>query len=54
MKIYHICEYCDLVFNTTEVEGQEGAVELKGICDECSSELGFSEHSFSPKNFWYN
>lgn len=54
MKIYHICEYCDAVFNTTEVEGQEGAVELKGTCDECSSELGFGEHSFNLRNFWYN
>lgn len=55
MKIYHICEYCDLVFKTTEVDGQEGAIELKGTCDDCSSELGLDTGTTNINNpFWYN
>lgn len=55
MKIYHICEFCDFVFNTTEVEGAEGAVELKGTCEECSSELGIDNQTTNlNSHFWYN
>lgn len=55
MKIYHICEFCDFVFNTTEVEGAEGAVELKGTCEECSSELGIDNQTSNlNSHFWYN
>lgn len=58
MKIYHICEFCDVIFNTTEIEGTEGiegAVELKGTCEDCSSEIGIDNQSAQLSNhFWYN
>ncbi|HZK43887.1 MAG TPA: hypothetical protein VFC73_06320 [Syntrophomonadaceae bacterium] len=55
MKIYHVCEFCDLVFKTTEVEGAEGAVELKGVCEGCASELeGNNPSNIISNNIWYN
>lgn len=43
MKIYHICEICQQVFDVSEVDGYEGTVEMQGICHECSVEMGFAE-----------
>ncbi|HEX3011318.1 MAG TPA: hypothetical protein VHQ70_04665 [Syntrophomonadaceae bacterium] len=54
MKVYHICEYCQMVYNTTEVEGPEGAIELKGTCEDCSREMGLNEQvtSFTGQHFY--
>lgn len=55
MKIYYVCECCRQIFNDTEVEGPEGAVELKGTCPECSRELGLEEPPVSIQNqHFYN
>lgn len=58
MKMYHICEYCDVIFNTTEIEGTEnieGVVALKGTCEECSKELGLDNADNEIRNhIWYN
>lgn len=42
MRIYYICEYCERVFQEIEVEGEEGAVEVSGICEECALEMGLA------------
>lgn len=43
MTIYYICEYCEQVFSTVETEGQDGSVEVKGICEDCAMEMGLAE-----------
>ncbi|MGI5922236.1 MAG: hypothetical protein ACOX6I_10930 [Syntrophomonadaceae bacterium] len=40
MKVYYTCDCCQQIFKTTEVEGPEGAVELKGTCTDCTREMG--------------
>jgi len=54
MKVYYICEYCENVFDIMEAEGQEGAVEFRGICDECALELGLKEIPFMQNQHYYN
>jgi len=44
MRIYYICEFCERIYNEVEVEGEEGAVEVTGICDECAVEMGLTGH----------
>jgi hypothetical protein len=39
MKIYSVCEYCQNVFAENEIEGVEGIIELKGVCNSCEQEL---------------
>ncbi|MGI5911276.1 MAG: hypothetical protein ACOX6E_01665 [Syntrophomonadaceae bacterium] len=57
MKIYHVCEYCQLVYFTEEVEGPEGAIQLNGTCEDCTLEL---EHemgtgdAFIIRQHYYN
>lgn len=54
MKIYHVCEYCQQIFHTTEVQG-EGAAELPGICEECSIEMGLDDKgSLLVSSYYYN
>ncbi|HZJ84504.1 MAG TPA: hypothetical protein VFD02_03005 [Syntrophomonadaceae bacterium] len=54
MKIYQVCEVCNLVYNTMEAEGAEGAIEIKGICDDCALEIGTRSESMGTSSFWYN
>lgn len=51
MKIYYICEYCERVFQELEVQGEEGAVEVAGLCEECAIEMGLAEST--PLNQHY-
>lgn len=53
MRIYYICEYCERVFQEIEVEGEEGAVEVSGICEECALEMGLT-NSVSINRSYYN
>lgn len=53
MKIYHICEYCQQIYRTSEVQG-EGATELPGICEECSAELGLDDRGSLLSSYYYN
>jgi ribosome-binding protein aMBF1 (putative translation factor) len=54
MTIYKVCEICDLVINTIEVEG-EGLAEIKGVCEDCAEEIGTNHRTASiTNNFWYN
>lgn len=53
MKIYHVCEYCQQIYLTTEVQG-EGAAELPGICEECSAEMGLDDTGSLLKSHFYN
>ncbi len=54
MKVYYICEYCEKVFNISEVGGQEGVLELRGICDECALEMGLKEEHYFSNLHYYN
>ncbi len=40
LKIYYICEYCERVFQQIEVEGGDGSIPIKGICNECALDMG--------------
>jgi hypothetical protein len=50
MKIYYTCEYCNQVYAVTSVDGVEGAVEIKGICDDCAMEIGLDREIFYGKS----
>ena|GEM_PF-288181 len=52
VKIYYICEYCERVFNEVEVEGEEGSVQVKGICDECGLEMGIISPSSVNQHYY--
>lgn len=54
MKVYHICECCQQIFNNTEVEGPEGAIGLQGICDDCANELGMYDNTTMTTQHFYN
>lgn len=54
IKVYHICEYCQQVFDSSEVEGPEGAIGLQGICDDCASELGMNDNTPISSYYFYN
>lgn len=55
MKVYYVCECCQQIFNCSEVEGPEGAIELKGTCEECTRELGLDESPTSVNmQHYYN
>ncbi len=55
MKIYQVCEICNSVYNTMEAEGAEGAVELKGVCEDCALEIGTPNTIIgTTSSFWYN
>ncbi|QGU00538.1 hypothetical protein SYNTR_1944 [Candidatus Syntrophocurvum alkaliphilum] len=54
MKLYHICEYCNIVFKTVEIEGQEGAAQVDGTCNECNEELNFMDDIPYNKTHYYN
>jgi hypothetical protein len=54
MKIYHVCEYCQQVYSTAEVEGPEGGVQLNGTCEDCALELGMNETFNSMGQHFYN
>lgn len=52
MKIYYICEYCERVFQELEVEGEDGAVEVAGICEECALEMGLTEPASLSQHYY--
>lgn len=54
MKIYHICECCELIFDIQEVDGPDGAIELKGICNECKAEMDFEQKETSSTYLFLN
>ncbi|MGI6413357.1 MAG: hypothetical protein ACOXZ5_06880 [Syntrophomonadaceae bacterium] len=55
MKIYYTCEYCNQVYAVTSVDGVEGAVEIKGICDDCAMEIGLiGKSSMASHRIHYN
>lgn len=53
VKVYHICEICQQIFDLSEVPGQEGSAEMPGICNDCADEMGFTA-SVSPRPTYYN
>jgi len=53
MKIYYICEYCERIFQELEVEGEDGAVEVSGMCEECAMEMGLTGPT-SVSRHYYN
>ena len=52
MKIYYICEYCERIFQEIEVEGEEGSVQVSGMCDECSIEMGLTSPAFINQHYY--
>ncbi len=54
MKIYHVCEYCQQVYSTAEVEGPDGVVQLNGTCEDCALELGMNETFNNMGQHFYN
>lgn len=52
MKIYHVCEICQQVFDVSEKEGYQGSMEMRGMCEDCSQEMGFAETSCTPVSFF--
>lgn len=52
MRIYHICELCDQVFNISNLEGEEEKVaEISGICPECNGELAWHNNALIFKGY---
>lgn len=43
MRVYHICDCCQQIYHTEDIQGPEGAIELKGTCDDCIREMGLDE-----------
>lgn len=39
MKIYYLCDTCEMVVNAEETDG-EGLVFLRTTCDDCAQEVG--------------
>jgi hypothetical protein len=54
VKIYHVCEICQQVFDVSEKEGYQGSMEMRGMCEDCSQEMGFAETSLHSRQFFYN
>jgi len=54
MKVYHVCEICQQVFDTSEIEGYEGSTEMRGMCEDCSLEMGFAETPLRSHQVFYN
>lgn len=52
MKIFYICEYCERVFQELEVEGDEGSVEVAGICEDCALEMGLTNPPSLSQHFY--
>jgi hypothetical protein len=40
LKLYYICDCCREIYHNEDVEGPEGAAEVRGLCPDCQSELG--------------
>jgi hypothetical protein len=52
LKIYYICEYCEQVFSLVEAEGEEGEVQVQGMCDECALEMGLALPSSLSQHYY--
>jgi len=52
LKIYYICDYCERVFQELEVEGEEGAVQVTGICEECGLEMGLTNSEYFNQHYY--
>lgn len=53
MKIYHVCEYCDAVFDIENKSGPYRNQEVKGICNGCAQELGFMDSGEIFQHFYH-
>ncbi|MGE5380192.1 MAG: hypothetical protein ACM3NT_03895 [Methylocystaceae bacterium] len=53
MKIYYLCDTCELVVAAEETEG-EGLVFLRTVCDDCAQELGIISDGHSHFSSYYN
>lgn len=52
MKIYHICEFCDRVFDVSVLDdGEERNCQLAGICPECGGELAWHHNALIFKGY---
>ncbi len=51
MRVYSVCEYCQEVYDSYQVEGPDGLVELKGVCPTCQGELKSYEEA-SLNNYY--
>lgn len=54
MKLYHICDCCRQIYQTSEIEGPEGALEVLGLCPECTLELGVEPVNQSSGMHFYH
>lgn len=53
VKIYYLCDTCELVVNTEEAEG-EGLVFLRTTCNDCAQELGLIDTGHTSFSAYYN
>jgi len=53
VKIYYLCDTCELVVNSEETEG-EGLVFLRTTCNDCAQELGLVDNGHSNFSTFYN
>lgn len=55
MKILYICDVCETVYSMVETNEQEGLIEVSGLCEACSIDMGFTETgSLLVRNFYYH
>jgi hypothetical protein len=54
VKVYYICEICLQVFDVSEMDGHEGSMEMRCMCEECSQEMGFAEPGLHSRQLFYN
>jgi len=51
VKVYHVCDICQRIFNVSEQEGYEGSMAMQGMCEECLQEMGFADNSSPSQQF---
>jgi hypothetical protein len=54
VKVYHVCDICQRIFNVSEQESYEGSMAMQGMCEECLQEMGFADNSSPSQQFFYN
>lgn len=54
MKIYYICEICEMVFSVENSAGPDGFTSVRGICDDCALEMGLKEDPLMSQKHFYH
>lgn len=53
MKIYYLCDACEMVVKEEETEG-EGVVFLRTMCEDCAREMGLLDEGHFSSRMYYS